>query len=579
MPIRKLSLNIAQASKPEPAVRTMSQMFVAVMENRTPYETLDDGVSYYADTLTNLSNMRNNSFKSLDDYTLASTNITKNRYSNIFPFYKTQPNITDPALRQVIKYFNGNISTVCGIDFLVTQAPTTSSIADFWYIVLTLKCPLIANITRFIDENRPKSIRYWPLYQNESTDPLYEQSVEASYLTLAYEIAMREIQPKQGQMFNAFATFIEKAHEEVPLENLSWNSTRMRLSVARSAGGGVLEDASAGRGQRMSDLGVPSLPLGEYVSPESTLHTRSSRCGDVGNCSNCSTASVGSASTVSQDSGHSLDAAYKNKFELISARAQDLLASPSAGSDGSEGQLKSILRPNRSATDVGQEQSADAVVHSKLGPGGEKPRKLSLSSKRDARKGSSLRAHALSRQQRDSRAAEDVPDAAPDDIVLNTTAVAVLEDEFIRYSIGIKYDEESHNTNLYYYGLWDDFAAPSNFEHVFRFADDILACATGRPIVIHCSAGVGRSSTFVVCICILKQVQEMVAARRPVSAADRSRIWYHMSPPIVDMVEILRVTRNPICVQTVEQFVFLHEFANFCYAKLSARSGVEASAS
>lgn len=587
--MKPLSISVPEPSKHTEPVRSRSSLFRAEAFVKLPYDNLEDAHKYYESSMATLTNIRLGALKQRYDNVLATRFPLKNRYTNIFPYLRTQPialytdkfminsstvsnESTDSSLasngtflddsnsftnmssyrqsisyindneanteskspsagtsilrtcgfpmvvpkqnqlgspRQpedmslipptpctakalspeeqeteqiylrlsrtnlMIRYFNGNIVSLNNFTFLITQAPTIASMADFWYVVFRLKVVFIANLTRFIDDERPKAIRYWPLYKSKEHDPIYTDSVTGSYMHYAYQKAQDTNNPRAGQMFKQFIAYIKTVQEEIPEDSLFWNCTRMKLHINAV----ISEDAIA----KSDAIGFSSEPI--------------------------------DAAEVEDDEG------------------DDPLSTNLSG--GNVNLLSSPLRAGST--------------------------KLASSEKGNSQPDGASRTTTINQQ-----------------ITLGCVAMKRYRDQFIGYKVGIKCSKEVHYSKLYYYGLWTDYSIPDNFEIIFLFSVEALRYKNRGPLCIHCSAGVGRSSTFAICIVITNMlINNFKPGQEFVKKEDvrEGKVWRSFKPSILEMTEILRVQRNPLCVQTVDQFIFLHDYCNFAYAKLRGSFG------
>ncbi|KAG7296940.1 hypothetical protein JYU34_019837 [Plutella xylostella] len=103
----------------------------------------------------------------------------------------------------------------------------------------------------------------------------------------------------------------------------------------------------------------------------------------------------------------------------------------------------------------------------------------------------------------------------------------------------------------YHFLMWKDFAAPEHAHSILKFINrmnEAAAALSGRPIVVHCSAGVGRTGTLVALDCLLQQLR----------AEDQVSVF--------NTVAELRRQRN-FAVQSLKQYVFVYlalvEYAHF----------------
>ncbi|XP_063542927.1 tyrosine-protein phosphatase 69D [Cydia strobilella] len=103
----------------------------------------------------------------------------------------------------------------------------------------------------------------------------------------------------------------------------------------------------------------------------------------------------------------------------------------------------------------------------------------------------------------------------------------------------------------YHFLMWKDFAAPEHPQSILKFIkrmNEAWSHLMGRPVVVHCSAGVGRTGTLVALDCLLEQLR---AARRAA---------------VFTTVAELRRQRN-FLVQSLKQYVFVYralvEYAHY----------------
>jgi protein tyrosine/serine phosphatase len=77
-------------------------------------------------------------------------------------------------------------------------------------------------------------------------------------------------------------------------------------------------------------------------------------------------------------------------------------------------------------------------------------------------------------------------------------------------------------------------------------------CSKDRPIVVHCSAGVGRTGSFIAIDMLIDRMQNAVIKE--------GRLSVEPSSYLPDIVYVIRKQRNENMVQSKDQFAFIYEF-------------------
>ncbi|RUS71753.1 hypothetical protein EGW08_020484, partial [Elysia chlorotica] len=123
-------------------------------------------------------------------------------------------------------------------------------------------------------------------------------------------------------------------------------------------------------------------------------------------------------------------------------------------------------------------------------------------------------------------------------VVLNETHMPDWTVTEIRVSLG----EQSRNVRHFHYKIWPDFGVPKDRTSLIRFVRMVRErlVREGGPIITHCSAGVGRSGTFIVLDHLLQMIREK-------DEVDIFSIVYKLRKERVLMV------------QTELQYKFIHE--------------------
>ncbi|XP_053954022.1 tyrosine-protein phosphatase 69D [Anastrepha ludens] len=126
-----------------------------------------------------------------------------------------------------------------------------------------------------------------------------------------------------------------------------------------------------------------------------------------------------------------------------------------------------------------------------------------------------------------------------------------------RNSASNEEDEERRQITQYHYLVWKDFMAPEHPHGIIKFVRQINAVYSLQrgPILVHCSAGVGRTGTLVALDSLIQQLEE----------EDQVSIF--------NTVCDLRHQRN-FLVQSLKQYIFLYrsllDIAQFGNTELSA---------
>ncbi|XP_075986976.1 protein tyrosine phosphatase 69D [Anticarsia gemmatalis] len=122
----------------------------------------------------------------------------------------------------------------------------------------------------------------------------------------------------------------------------------------------------------------------------------------------------------------------------------------------------------------------------------------------------------------------------------------------------VKDSADTRIVRQYHFLMWKDFAAPEHPHSILKFikrVNEAWSNMVGRPVVVHCSAGVGRTGTLVALDCLLEQL----------------RATGHVA--VFNTVAELRRQRN-FLVQSQKQYVFVYralvEYAHHGDTEISA---------
>jgi len=107
--------------------------------------------------------------------------LKKNRWANILPYDDTRVVLTTIPGVEGSDYINANwISDLQGSNraYICTQGPVQNTIGDFWRMTFEYRVSVIVMLTRLIEDDKEKCVKYWP---NESQ--IYDNIIEVILLS------------------------------------------------------------------------------------------------------------------------------------------------------------------------------------------------------------------------------------------------------------------------------------------------------------------------------------------------------------------------------------------------------------
>eukprot|EP00887_Chlorella_sp_A99_P001068 scaffold14.g1068.t1 len=118
----------------------------------------------------------------------------------------------------------------------------------------------------------------------------------------------------------------------------------------------------------------------------------------------------------------------------------------------------------------------------------------------------------------------------------------------------------------YHYTAWPDHGVPVSADLLLDLCEDLLgAGAHAAPILVHCSAGIGRTGVFCVLDIVSRQLRRLAPMGSPAAAAAAA-----VAARVAPLVARLRAQRAGM-VQTPEQYVFCHAALLEFVRRLAAR--------
>lgn len=145
------------------------------------------------------------------------------------------------------------------------------------------------------------------------------------------------------------------------------------------------------------------------------------------------------------------------------------------------------------------------------------------------------------------------------------------EGDFTLTELDLKSGPVTKKVYHYYYHMWADARVPPSvwpLLHLSKSIRTLQAKNTNPPIpIVHCSAGVGRTGTFLAIDHLYNDAPKLFA---DAIADDISSKYDPVHDPILNTVLQLRSERM-MMVQTVYQYTFLYDTGNLLYKEMKRR--------
>ncbi|KAL0489769.1 PTPN18 [Acrasis kona] len=124
--------------------------------------------------------------------------------------------------------------------------------------------------------------------------------------------------------------------------------------------------------------------------------------------------------------------------------------------------------------------------------------------------------------------------------------------DIILRKVKLESQNDEKSVALLQYTGWPDHGVPSStesFNQVLKVANELMTGREDKPMVVHCSAGIGRSGTFCAADSILQRMRDHMKRKLDPSTFE----WN-----VMETVAILRTYRSRM-VQTKSQYDFLYD--------------------
>ncbi|XP_061922759.1 tyrosine-protein phosphatase non-receptor type 5 isoform X2 [Entelurus aequoreus] len=124
--------------------------------------------------------------------------------------------------------------------------------------------------------------------------------------------------------------------------------------------------------------------------------------------------------------------------------------------------------------------------------------------------------------------------------------------------LSLKYKDRTHVLQHYWFTSWPDHKTPDSAVPLLQLMDDVeterRAASPAGPVIVHCSAGIGRTGCFIAAAIGCRQLEAEDAV------------------DLLGIVCQLRVDRGGM-IQTGEQYHFVHHALSLYQSRLSAQNG------
>lgn len=133
------------------------------------------------------------------------------------------------------------------------------------------------------------------------------------------------------------------------------------------------------------------------------------------------------------------------------------------------------------------------------------------------------------------------------DISIEPGTGTTLSQGLVKRTFRVRRGDAQREVAWVHYQSWPDHGVPTDYADLALLLTEMDQCPTSTPILVHCSAGVGRTGTIIA----LSTLQDLI----------RRAISLHQ-PPLLSIFSVVRRMREQrlSMVQTPDQYVLLYAF-------------------
>ncbi|CAG2170650.1 unnamed protein product, partial [Oppiella nova] len=165
-----------------------------------------------------------------------------------------------------------------------------------------------------------------------------------------------------------------------------------------------------------------------------------------------------------------------------------------------------------------------------------------------------------------------IPSMQFGDIAIELVSEEAIESEFIIRELKLIKGDSHHSLTQYHFIQWPDFGCPQNPYSLIHLIEIIRKQYTAinshenginSPILVHCSAGVGRSGTFIA----VDRIMEMLTKTPGADTSLPKDITIDVFNTVCDMRRC-----RPNMVQTEDQYIYIYDCIKYLIDRLEGQN-------